>query len=224
MHMNLDEAITGMIEVGRRLDTLGYVPANDGNLSVRLAPREIVATVSGVKKGFLTRRDFTVIDPEGQPLRGGPPVSTEVRMHLRLYAMRADVNAVVHAHPPTATGFAVAGIPLQQCVLPEVVATIGAIPLAPYATPSTEELPDSIAPFVADHDAILLSNHGAVTYGAGLTAAANRMETVEQFAKILFVARLLGSVNLLTPGQVEELNEIRPRYGLSGRAPACEAR
>ena len=120
-----------------------------------------------------------------------------------------------------ATGFATAGIPLHQCVLPEVVATIGAVPLAPYATPSTRELPDSIRPFLPDHDALLLANHGAVTFGADLFTAACRMETVEQFAKILFVARTLGQVNLLTPGQVDSINAIRGRYGFEGAAPAC---
>src|SRR5262245_51338121 len=113
--MNREEAVKEMIEVGRRLDFLGYVPATDGNLSVRLTPREIVATTSGVKKGLLTPRDFTTIDPDGKALRGGAPVSTEIRMHLRIYAERPDVGAVVHAHPPTATGFAVAGIPLSEC-------------------------------------------------------------------------------------------------------------
>ena len=222
--MNQDEAVQEMIAAGRRLDALGYVPATDGNLSVRLSSREILATVSGVKKGFLTPRDFTTIDPEGRPLRGGAAVSTEILMHLRIYSERPDAKAVVHAHPPTATGFAVAGIPLRECVLPEVVSTIGAVPLAPYATPSTDKLPESIAPFLASHNAILLANHGAVTFGPSLFQAMNRMETVEQFAKILFVARTLGTVNLLTPAQVDDLNRIRHRYGYSGPAPTCDTR
>jgi L-fuculose-phosphate aldolase len=220
--MNHDEAVREMIEAGRRLDGLGFVPATDGNLSVRLSPREIVATVSGVRKGALTPRDFAVIDPDGNPLRGGAKASSEILMHLRIYRERADVAAVVHAHPPTATGFAVAGIPLQQCVLPEVVATIGAVPLVPYATPSTAELPEAITPLLKEYDALLLANHGVVTFGPTLFQAANRMEMVEQFARILFVARTLGQVNLLTPDQVERLNEIRHRYGFEGRAPACE--
>ena len=220
--MNQDDAVREMIHVGRRLDQLGFVPATDGNISVRLSQREIVATVSGVRKGFLTPRDFTVIDPEGRPLRGGSAASSEILMHLRVYRDRTDASAVVHAHPPTATGFAVAGIPLQQCVLPEVVATIGAIPLAPYATPSTQDLPESIAPYINQYDAVLLANHGAVTFGPSLFHAANRMETVEQFAKILFVARTLGQVNLLTAEQVEQINQIRHRYGFAGNAPACE--
>lgn len=221
--LNQDDAIREMIEVGERLDRLGFVPATDGNFSVRLSDREIVATVSGVRKGRLTPRDFVVIDPAGSVLRGTGKVSSEIRMHLRVYADRPDARAVVHAHPPTATGFAVAGVPLDACVLPEVVATIGAVPLAPYATPSTDQLPESIAPFIANYDAVLLSNHGAVTFASTLFAAANRMETVEQFAKILFVATMLGQVNRLTPGQVEEINEIRHRYGFSGPAPACRA-
>jgi len=211
-----------MIEVGRRLDQLGYVPATDGNISVRLSLREILATVSGVRKGLLAPRDFVVIDPEGHVLRGAGRPSTEIQMHLRIYRDRPDAMAVVHAHPPTATGFAVAGIPLTACVLPEVVATIGAVPLAPYATPSTPDLPESIAPFIKDHDAILLANHGVVVFAPTLFDAANRMETVEQFAKILFVATTLGQVNRLTGGQVDQLNEIRHRYGYPGRAVRCE--
>ena len=193
--MNQHETVQAMIEVGRRLDQLGYVPATDGNISVRLSSREILATTSGVKKGFLLPRDFVVIDPLGQVLRGVGRPSTEIQMHLRIYHDRPDAMAVVHAHPPTATGFAVAGIPLTACVLPEVVATIGAVPLAPYATPSTADLPESIAPFIRDHDAILLANHGVVVFAPTLFDAANRMETVEQFAKILHVATTLGQVN-----------------------------
>lgn len=219
--MTFTEIVQEIIEVGRRLDALGFVPATDGNVSVRLNAREIVATASGVRKGRLTPKDFVVIDPEGARLRGAPKVSTEILMHLEIYRQRPDAAAVVHAHPPTATGFAVAGIPLQQCVLPEVVATIGAIPLAPYATPSTQDLPASIRPLIAQHDAVLLANHGAVTFGPDLFTAANRMETVEQFARILFVARSLGQVNLLTAGQVEAINDIRGRYGFSGSAPTC---
>lgn len=219
--MSFAEIVQEILAAGRRLDALGFVPATDGNISVRLSAREIVATASGVRKGALTEKDVVVIDPDGVRLRGAPKVSSEILMHLEIYRRRPDAMAVVHAHPPTATGFAVAGIPLQQCVLPEVVATIGAIPLAPYATPSTADLPASIRDLVAQHDAILLSNHGAVTFGPDLFQAANRMETVEQFAKILFVARGLGQVNLLTSGQVDAIQEIRGRYGFTGSAPAC---
>lgn len=221
--MNLEEIVLEIIETGRRLDTLGFVPATDGNISVRLSEREIVATVTGVRKGSLTRKDCVVIDPEGNVLRGSARPSSEIRMHLAIYRARPDAGAVVHAHPPTATGFAVAGIPLHQCVLPEVVATIGSIPIAPYATPSTDELPDSLAPFIDRHDAVLLANHGAVTFAPNLFQAMNRMETVEQFARILFVARTLGQVNVLSGSQVEQINAIRHRYGFEGQAPECEA-
>jgi L-fuculose-phosphate aldolase len=219
--MMQQELIEELIEVGRRFDRFGWVPSTDGNFSVRLSPREILATVSGVKKGLLTPKDLVVIDPDGAPLRGAGRVSTEIRMHLRIYRDRPDAMSVVHAHPPTATGFAVAGLALDACILPEVVSTIGAVPLAPYATPSTEALPESIAPFLDRYDAILLANHGVVAFGPSLFAAANRMETVEQFAKILFTATLLGQVNRLSGGQVAELNAIRHRYGLAGPAPAC---
>ncbi len=221
--MNQEEIVREIIDTGRRLDRLGFVPATDGNISVRMSEREIVATATGVRKGSLSARDCVVIDPDGRVLRGSARPSSEILMHLAVYRARPDARAVVHAHPPTATGFAVAGLPLHQCVLPEVVATIGSIPIAPYATPSTDELPRSLAPLIEHHDAVLLANHGAVTFAPDLFQAMNRMETVEQFARILFVARTLGRVNVLSGAQVEQINAIRHRYGFEGHAPGCEA-
>jgi L-fuculose-phosphate aldolase len=143
-------------------------------------------------------------------------------MHLVVYEKRPDVRAVVHAHPPVATGFAVAGIPLAQCILPEVVVSLGAVPVAEYGTPSTLEVCDAILPHVQNAEAFLLANHGAVTMGDDVFQAYYRMETVEHFAKILLTAQLLGNVNVLSPAQVEQLVEVRGKSGIKGRFPNCE--
>ena len=142
-------------------------------------------------------------------------------MHLEVYRQRPDVQAVVHAHPPIATGFAVAGIPLDRAVLAEVLTTLGSIPIAEYATPSTQELPDAVRKYIKAHDGMLLANHGALTVGADLFSAYYKMETIEHFAKISLVARLLGRENLIAREEVERLQELRGTYGIKAPAPIC---
>ena len=187
-----------LIEVGRRLDRKGYIAANDGNLSVRLGPARVLVTASGTIKGHLSPDDFVIVDLDGRVIEGSRRPSTEIAMHLAIYRVRSDVGAVVHAHPPIATGFAVAGIPLALCVLPEIVLTLGSVPLTTYAPPATAELARSLEPHVKHADAVLLRNHGAVTCGPDLFEAYYRMERVEHFAHILLVARLLGNVGVLS--------------------------
>ena len=138
-----------------------------------------------------------------------------MQMHLEVYRQRPDARAVVHAHPPTATGFAVAGIPLDRAVLAEVVTTLGSMPIAEYATPSTKELPEAVRKYVKAHDGMLLANHGALTLGADLFAAYYKMETIEHFAKISLVARLLGGERLLSREEVERLQGLRGMYGIA---------
>jgi len=167
----------------------------------------------------LSPEELVVTDLSGRSIEGGR-ASSELRMHLRIYALRDDVFAVVHAHPPTATGFAIAGRPLDECVVPEVIATLGQVPIVPYGTPSTEELPDRMAPWVASHDALLLANHGAVTYAATLARAIDRMESIEQAARSLLVAHLLGRVNRLSRAEVDRLMALDP-YGSMIRNPGC---
>ncbi|HSA24843.1 MAG TPA: class II aldolase/adducin family protein, partial [Myxococcota bacterium] len=150
-----------LVEYGRRLWLRGFVAANDGNLSVRLDGERVLTTPTGVSKGFMAPDDLLVTDLGGARVEGRGRPSSELPMHLEIYRGRPDVRAVVHAHPPVATAFAVAGIPLDQCLLPEMVVSLGAIPIAPYGTPSTEEIPASIRPFVPRCDAVLLANHGA---------------------------------------------------------------
>jgi len=220
--INLFEAKNQIVEIGRRMWMKEWVASNDGNISCKISEDEFVCTPTGVSKGFLEVGDLIVVDGQGRKRSGGPlNPSSEIKMHLFVYHERPDVQAVCHAHPPTATRFAVAGMALDQCVLPEVVAIMGAIPCAPYGLPSTDEIPQGIAPYVRDHNAVLLSNHGALTWGANLMQAYYRMETMEHFAKILLVAVQLGRVNLFSRDQVQALEDLRTRFGLSGAFSGC---
>lgn len=213
------EARQAVVEVGRRLWTRGLVGGSEGNVSVRLGG-SVLATPSGACKGFLAPEDLVMTDLEGRPLAGQARPSSELRMHLRIYRLRDDVRAVVHAHPPTATGFAIAGEALDECVVPEVIATLGRVPIVPYATPSTEELPDRLAPYVASHDALLLANHGVVAYAGRLARAIDLMESIEQAARSLLTARLLGRVQRLSREEVDRLLSL-DAYGTTVRNPGC---
>jgi len=178
-------------------------------------------TPKSVCKGFMTPDMMCITDLAGRKLQGDRDPSSEMLMHLEVYRQRPDVAAVVHAHPPTATGFAVAGIPLDRAVLAEVLCTLGSIPIAEYATPSTQELPDAVAKYIKAHDGMLLANHGALTVGADLFAAYYKMETVEHFAHISLVARMLGRENLIAREEVLRLQELRGTYGIKAPAPIC---
>jgi L-fuculose-phosphate aldolase len=210
-----------IVEVGRRLYARAYTASNDGNISVRLGGNRLLMTPKSVCKGFMTPDMMCVTDLDGRKLEGERDPSTEMLMHLEVYRQRADVQAVVHAHPPIATGFAVAGIPLNRAVLAEVLTTLGSIPIAEYATPSTQELPDAVAKYIKAHDAMLLANHGALTVGADLFSAYYKMETIEHFAKISLVARLLGRENLIAREEVDRLQGLRGTYGIKAPAPIC---
>jgi L-fuculose-phosphate aldolase len=210
-----------IVEVGRRMYARGYTASNDGNISVRLGADRLLMTPKSVCKGFMTPDMMCVTDLDGRKLQGERDPSSEMLMHLEVYRQRPDVQAVVHAHPPTATGFAVAGIPLDRAVLAEVLTTLGSIPIAEYATPSTKELPEAVRKYIKAHDGMLLANHGALTVGADLFGAYYKMETIEHFAKISLVARLLGRENLLSREEVLRLQELRGTYGIKAPAPIC---
>src|SRR6188472_1081467 len=210
-----------IVEVGRRMYARGYTASNDGNISVRLGADRLLMTPKSVCKGFMTPDMMCVTDLEGRKLQGDRDPSSEMLMHLEVYRQRPDVKAVVHAHPPIATGFAVAGIPLNRAVLAEVLTTLGSIPIAEYATPSTKELPEAVRKYVKAHDGMLLANHGALTVGADVFAAYFKMETIEHFAKISLVARLLGGENLLSREEVSRLEKLRGFYGIPAPAPLC---
>ena len=198
--------------VGHWMYRQGFNVACDGNLSVRLDSERILTTPTCMNKGMLEPEDLVTTDLEGHHLAGDRKVSSELAMHLLFYRMRPDVNAICHAHPPTATGFAVAGRALDQALLPEVVVGLGRIPLVRYATPGTPELSAALEPQVPHYDALLLANHGAVTCGPDLLTAFFRMETIEHFAKITLAAEIVGNPRLLSGREVAKLMAARSRY------------
>jgi L-fuculose-phosphate aldolase len=210
-----------VVEVGRRMYARGYTASNDGNISVRLDAHRLLMTPKSVCKGFMTPDMMCITDLDGRKLQGDRDPSSEMLMHLEVYRQRADVRAVVHAHPPTATGFAVAGIPLDRAVLAEVLTTLGSVPIAAYATPSTRELPDAVRQYIKAHDGMLLANHGALTVGGDLFDAYYKMETIEHFARISLVARMLGRENVLSREEVTRLQGLRGSYGIKAPAPIC---
>lgn len=201
--------------IGRWMYSRGYVVASEGNLSVRLDEHRILVTPSGTCKGRLALEDLLVADLSGEVVCGTERPSSEMLMHLLYYRSRSDVRAICHAHPPTATGFAAAGRALEEPVLPEVIVGLGKIPLAPYGTPGTWELCAGLEPLVENHDAILLENHGVVTCGPDLGTAFQRMETVEQFARVMLAAELLGGPHLLPREEVQKLIAASPRHQTS---------
>ena len=220
--MQIEEQVRAeIVEVGRRLHARGFIAANDGNISVRLDETRLLTTPTGVSKGFMTPDMLVMTDLQGVKLAGGRSPSSELLMHLAVYELRPEIKAVVHAHPPTATGFAVAGIPLDRAVLAEVVTTLGSIPIAEYGTPSTPELADAVRQFIRAHDGLLLANHGALTVADELLAAYYKMETLEHFARISLVARLLGRERLLSREEVARLQDLRDMYGITAPAPIC---
>jgi L-fuculose-phosphate aldolase len=209
-----------IVRYGAMLHQRGFVAATDGNLSVRLDTRRILVTPTSMSKGMMRPSDMVVVDMDGRRLRGRRHVSSEIGMHLLIYRLRPDVQGIVHAHPPTATGFAACGVALTEPLVCEVVIGLGCIPLARYGTPGTRELAEALEPLVPQYDAILMKNHGVVAYGADLHAAYMKMETVEHFAKIALVAKLLGNEEPLNDQQLQKLLEAREKYqGSKSAAP-----
>lgn len=203
-------------EIGRMLYDRGFVAAGDGNISARLADGTLLATPTMVCKGRMTPEMVVRTDEDGKALPGQGRPSSELAMHLAIYRLRDDVHGIVHAHPPFATGFAVAGIALDRALLSEVVLTLGCIPLTHYGTPSTNEIVDALTPYIPAHDALLLANHGAVAYGPNMESALSNMETLEHFAKISLIAHILGGARQLPADAVAKLIEVRERAGYMG--------
>ncbi|MBQ8339241.1 MAG: class II aldolase/adducin family protein [Clostridia bacterium] len=220
--MDIEMLKEQICDVCRKMWQQGWVAANDGNVSVKLDDGTFLATPTGVSKSFITPDKLVRIDGEGKVLEGAPGYkpSSEIKMHLRCYRERPDVGAVVHAHPPTATGFAVAGKSLDKYSMIETVIAIGSIPLTPYGTPSTDEVPEAITPYLAEHDVMLLQNHGALTVGCDLITAYYRMETLELFAKISLVAELLGGAKEIPMPEIDKLLYLRENYyHVTGKHP-----
>ena len=212
------EAKTLLLEAGRRLYERGFVASNDGNMSVLVSAGTLWTTPTGVSKGFMTEDMLVKTDLAGTVLEGTRKPSSELKMHLRVYQENPDLRAAVHAHPPAATSFAIAGLPLDRPILPEAIVQLGTVPVAPYAEPGTQAVPDSIAPFCRDFGGVLLANHGALTWGYDLTQAYYRMETLEYYAQVTIKSVfLLGRANALTGEQVERLTEQRQRLDAARR-------
>jgi len=213
-----------IVQIGKLVYQKGWVASNDGNISLRLDPERILATPTGVSKGMLNIDDLIIVDMKGNKVSGRLERTSEIAMHLTIYEMRPDIRAVVHAHPPVSTGFATAGRPLNLGLLPEVVITLGCVPIADYGLPGTPALTEPMLPLIPKHDALLMANHGAVCYGEDVYKAYFRMETLEHFARILLVAELLGGPKVLPREEVDKLLDSRTRYGVKARSagePGC---
>jgi len=203
-----------ILEVGKRIYDRGYIASNDGNISARLEDGRILITPTGISKGFMKEEDLILVDSEGKILSGNKQPSSEMQMHLYIYKNRPDVNSVCHAHPPYATGFAVAGIPLDKKILPESIITFGSIPLVEYGTPGGEKLYLPLLKYLNNYDAFLLANHGAVTVGSDVLSTYHKMETVEHTAHITFIAQQLGNVNELDKDEIAKLILQREKFSI----------
>jgi L-fuculose-phosphate aldolase len=214
MKSKIDLMRKEIIEVGRRIYNRGYVASNDGNISARINKDRILITPTGVSKGFMKPEDLIIVDLNGKKFTGKKNQSSESNMHLQIYKDRPDVFSVCHAHPPYSTGFAVAGIPLDKMILPEVIISLGKIPIVEYGTTGTDELYGMISKYIKDFDAFLLENHGALTVGSSIFNTYHKMETLEHAAKIQFIAKQLGNVNTLNPKQSKQLIDLRSKFGI----------
>ncbi len=216
------EAKKILIDVGLKCWQKGWVAANDGNISYRISDEQIVCTPTGVSKGMLTMEQMCVVDLDGNEVhKGCLKPSSEIKMHLRVMRERPDVKSVFHAHPPHATAHAIAGIPLAECVIPEIILGLGSIPIAPYGTPSTNEIPDRLAPLLKNYDAWLLENHGALTAGKDPYQSYFRMESLELYAQMMYIAKGLGNVNKLNQANVQALIGLRKQFGIEEKNNIC---
>lgn len=215
---NLERIKTDLVAVARLCYQNKYIVGIDGNMSARLEDGSILITASGICKGFMDTTQIVHLRPDGQPVDRSEPAraSSELQMHLLVYQLRSDIHAVVHAHPAHAVAFSIAGQNLAQCVIPEIVTTIGSIPTTPYATPGTDELPNSIKDQIRVSDALIMERHGTLTIGTDLLDAFRKLEQVEHTARITFIARQLGQVKTLTPNEVDRLIAVRKKLGLKG--------
>ena len=217
------EAKKMLVEIGQRMYMKNFVAANDGNISCKVDDESIWTTPTGVSKGFMSEDEMVKMRLDGTVISCGQLApSSEVKMHLRIYNERDDVSAICHAHPPIATSFAIAGMALDQAIYSEAVVSLGIVPCVHYETPGSERLPDSIAPYIRDYNALLLANHGAVTWGTSLIEAWYRLEAMEHYAMVsMYSINIIGKANVLSCEQIDELIQIRKKAGInSGGVPS----
>lgn len=222
MALNEYEIKKQICDIGKRIYDRNMVAANDGNISVKLNDNEFLCTPTGVSKGFMTPEYICKVDAKGNVLQanGSFRPSSEIKMHMRVYEKRPDVNAVVHAHPSYATSFAIAGIPLTAPIMPEAVIALGCVPIAKYGTPSTMEIPDAVEEYLPYFDQVLLENHGALSWGPDILNAYHKMESIEFYAELLYKSKMLGGPKEFDKEQIAKLYEIRRQMGLPGKHPA----
>ena len=212
-------------EIGKRIWTKGFCAGNEGNHSVRVADNRYLCTPTGISKGFLEPEDVIVCDAEGKQIepnaRGRKPTS-EIKVHLAIYKVRSDVGAVIHSHPPHATSFAIAGIPLPEAVHPEAEVFLGKVRTAKFAMPSTHDLPDSLLPLIGpETNSLLMGNHGSVSFSTDLVDAYYKLEILDAYCRILLLVHQLGRINLLDQDQMKGLLEVKSNFGLSDERLAC---
>lgn len=208
-------------EIGKRIYDRGMVAANDGNISVKINENKFLCTPTGVSKGYMTPEYICTVDKNGNVIEsnGDFRPSSEIKMHMRVYEKRADVGAVVHAHPIYATSFAIAGIPLTDPIMPEAVISLGSVPIAEYGAPSTVEIPDNLEKYLPHYNAVLLENHGALSWGDDLLGAYFKMDSLEFYAQLLYNAKILGGPKILSDKRVKELYSLRSKFGITTLNP-----
>lgn len=218
--MNNDKILKEEIcDIGRRIYTNGFVAANDGNISVKVSDNEYLTTPTGISKGYLTPEMIVKVNSAGEVLEGTYTPSSEIKVHLRVYKERPDAGSVIHAHPPFATAYAIAGVPLDKCILPETIFSVGCVPVVRYATPGSQELADGLIEYLQNYDALLLENHGTVTVGADLINAYYMLERIEFYAKITLLTKLIGNQKELPQNEIDKLIANRKASNLPGRHP-----
>ncbi|MDR1507368.1 MAG: class II aldolase/adducin family protein [Treponema sp.] len=218
------EAKQGILEIGRRMYDKNFVAANDGNITCKVSETQIWATPTGVSKGFMKAEELVKMDLSGRVVQQGKlSVSSEIKMHLRIYNENPGVLGVCHAHPPVSTSFAIAGISLDKAIYPEALVNLGTVPVVHYEAPGSQGIPDSVAPYCRDYNALLLANHGALAWGTSLMEAWYRLEAMEHYAMILmYTGNIIGRANVLSCEQVREIVGIREKLGIrTGGVPPC---
>ncbi|WP_432800243.1 class II aldolase/adducin family protein [Poriferisphaera sp. WC338] len=214
-----------MCEIGKNIWMRQYCAGNEGNHSVKVSDDRFLVTPTGISKGFLTPDDICLVDGKGdlvEPNSKGRRPSSEIKVHLAIYRVRKDVNAVIHSHPPHATAFAIAGIPLPEGVHPEAEVFLGKVKTAKFAMPSTEDLPNSLLPLINEQtNTLLMGNHGSVSFSFDLTDAYYKLEILDAYCRILLLTKQVGKINILSQSDMQGLLKVKESFGLPDERLAC---